>query len=132
MELLEIKTGGHQEFLEITDAVHEKVEARGWENGVLFIYVPHTTAAIFINENADPDVTGDIQSFCERMAPEDFPYRHGEGNSPGHIKSVLFHNSTYLFVEEGDLKLGTWQGIFFAEFDGPRERKVYLKFITAV
>ena len=130
METIEVRTRGRQEFVEITREVRKKVQEKGWQDGVLFIFVPHTTAGIFINEHADPDVAEDISAMADQVVPERFPYRHSEGNSPAHIKSVLFNNSLYLIVEGGNLVLGTWQGIFFAEFDGPRSRQVYLKFMS--
>ncbi len=128
MDEIKINTGSREEFVEITGSIERAVSGKGWDDGVLFLYVPHTTAGIFINENADPSVAGDIKAVSEKLAPENFRYTHAEGNSPGHVKSVLFNQSLFVFVEAGKLKLGTWQGIFFAEFDGPRSRKVWLKF----
>ena len=130
METIQVRTRSRQEFTEITRQVREKVQNKGWQDGVLFIFVPHTTAGIFINEHADPDVADDISALANQVVPDRFPYRHGEGNSPAHVKSVLFNGSLYVIVEKGDLVLGTWQGIFFAEFDGPRNRQVYLKFVS--
>jgi len=129
MEELKINTGMKEEFIEITGRVGTALSDNGWKEGVLFLYVPHTTAGIFINENADPNVGRDIKAVSGKLAPENFNYAHAEGNSPGHIKSVLFNQSLFAFVEKGKLILGTWQGIFFAEFDGPRSRKVWLKFL---
>ena len=131
METIQVRTKGRQEFAEITGEVREKVRSKGWQDGVLFIFVPHTTAGIFINEHADPDVANDISALANQIVPDRFPYRHGEGNSPAHTKSVLFNNSLYVIVEKGNLVLGTWQRIFFAEFDGPRSREVYLKFVAS-
>ena len=130
METIQVRTKGRQEFAEITRQVREKVRDKGWQDGVLFVFVPHTTAGIFINEHADPDVAEDISALAGQIVPDQFPYRHSEGNSPAHVKSVLFNSSLYVIVEKGGLILGTWQGIFLAEFDGPRSREVYLKFIT--
>ena len=129
METIRVKTRGRQEFVEITRQVREIIRSKGWQDGVLFIFVPHTTAGIFINEHADPDVAEDVLSLAGRIVPDQFPYRHAEGNSPAHAKSILFNNSLYVIIEKSDLVLGTWQGVFFAEFDGPRSREVYLKFI---
>lgn len=129
MEEIKLSTGAKEEFVEITGVIGRAVSAKGWSDGVLFLYVPHTTAGVFINENADPSVARDIKAVSEKLAPENFRYTHAEGNSPGHVKSVLFNQSLFVFVEGGRLKLGTWQGIFFAEFDGPRSRKVWLKFV---
>ena len=130
METIQVRTRNRQEFVEITGEVREKVRSKGWQDGVLFIFVPHTTAGIFINEHADPDVAKDISALADQIVPDRFPYRHGEGNSPAHVKSVLFNNSLYVIMEKGNLVLGVWQGIFLAEFDGPRNRDVYLKFIV--
>ena len=129
METIQVKTKNKQDFTEITGEVREKVRSKGWQDGVLFLFVPHTTAGIFINEHADPDVVKDISALSNQIVPDRFPCRHTEGNSPAHVKSVLFNNSLYVIVEKGDLVLGVWQGIFLAEFDGPRSREVYLKFI---
>jgi secondary thiamine-phosphate synthase enzyme len=94
-----------------------------------YIYTPHTTAAITINENADPDVQSDIVKGINKIVPESLSYDHAEGNSPAHIKSSLFGCSETIFIENGKLILGTWQGIYFCEFDGPRTRKVHIKIV---
>jgi secondary thiamine-phosphate synthase enzyme len=99
----------------------------GVRAGTCFLYVPHTTAAILINEHADPDVATDAEGALDRLVPLAGPYRHNEGNSDSHIKSMLVSVSQFVFVQEGKLALGRWQGIFLAEFDGPRERHVYIK-----
>jgi len=130
MEEITVRTKRKTEFVEITGLVRELVRARAWSDGALLVFVPHTTAGVFINENADPDVCADLVDGAARLAPEDLPWRHGEGNSPAHLKSLLFNPSLYLIVEAGAPALGTWQGIFFAEFDGPRDRRVWLKFIA--
>lgn len=130
MEEIKLSTSSKEEFAEITRSIERAVSANGWSDGVLFLYVPHTTAGVFINENADPSVARDIKAVSGKIAPENFNYTHAEGNSPGHIKSVLFNQSLFVIVEGGRLMLGTWQGIFFAEFDGPRSRKVWLKFVS--
>lgn len=129
MEEIKLSTSSKEEFAEITRSIERAVSANGWSDGVLFLYVPHTTAGVFINENADPSVARDIKAVSGKIAPENFNYTHAEGNSPGHIKSVLFNQSLFVIVEGGRLMLGTWQGVFFAEFDGPRSRKVWLKFV---
>ncbi len=129
METIRVETGAREEFIEITGKAAAAVSQNGWDNGVLFIFVPHTTAGIFINENADPTVQRDINMVSEKIVPGNLGYSHGEGNSPAHMKSVLFNQSLFVFVEDGALVLGTWQGIFFGEFDGPRSRNVFLKFI---
>ena len=130
MEKFFIETNSHTEFLEITSEVKEIVKNSKVKNGICFLYVPHTTASIFINENADPSVREDIENFLEKLVPEKGNYQHLEGNSASHIKSALLGSSLSIFVEDGNFLLGTWQGIFFAEFDGPRRREVWVKIIT--
>jgi len=130
MEKFFIETNSHTEFLEITSEVKEIVKNSKVKNGICFLYVTHTTASIFINENADPSVREDIENFLEKLVPEKGNYQHLEGNSASHIKSALLGSSLSIFVEDGNLLLGTWQGIFFAEFDGPRKREVWVKIIT--
>ena len=130
MEKFFIETNSHTEFLDITSEVKEIVKNSKVKNGICFLYVPHTTASIFINENADPSVREDIENFLEKLVPEKGNYQHLEGNSASHIKSALLGSSLSIFVEDGNLLLGTWQGIFFAEFDGPRRREVWVKIIT--
>jgi secondary thiamine-phosphate synthase enzyme len=115
-------------MVDITSQVEGELRRSGLEDGVCFIYVPHTTAGITINENADPSVIADIQATLNRLVPWEGPYSHLEGNSAAHIKSTLVGNSVMVLVESGRLKLGTWQGIFLCEFDGPRSRKVHIKF----
>jgi secondary thiamine-phosphate synthase enzyme len=127
---LDIKTHSQVEFQEITSRIREIVEASGVKSGVCHIFVPHTTAAILVNEHADPSVVGDIDAQLEIMAPQHKNYRHMEGNSPAHIKASLLGDSRTLFIEEGKLVLGTWQGIFFCEFDGPRNRSVLVKVLA--
>ncbi len=127
IQTINIKTRSEVEFQEITSRVREIVEASGVKNGVCYIFVPHTTAAILINENADPMVIEDIIAQLEEISPKNKNYRHTEGNSPAHIKASLFGDSRALLIEEGKLVLGTWQGIFFCEFDGPRNRSVLVK-----
>ena len=130
MEKFFVATNSHTEFLEITSEVKEIIKNSKIKNGVCFLYVPHTTASLFINENADPSVREDIENFLEKLVPEKGNYQHLEGNAPSHIKSALLGSSLSIFVEDGKLLLGTWQGIFFAEFDGPRKREVWVKTIT--
>lgn len=123
-----IKTGDRSEMIDITSKVEEELQRSGLKDGVCFLYVPHTTAGITINESADPSVVVDIQTTLDRLVPWEAAYRHREGNSAAHIKSSLVGNSAMVLAESGHLKLGTWQGIFFCEFDGPRSRKLYMKF----
>ena len=130
MEVVNIKTASRVEFRNITAKVREIVAASGIENGVCYLFVPHTTAGITVNEHADPDVVADIGAQLEAVVPQHNKYRHREGNSPAHIKAVLTGDSETLLVEDGNLVLGTWQGIFFAEFDGPRNRYLYVKTVA--
>jgi len=126
---LSINTRGRSEMIDITPKVEEELKRSGLKDGVCFLFVPHTTAGITINESADPSVATDIQAMLNKLIPWEGSYRHLEGNSAAHIKSSLIGNSVMIYVESGHLKLGTWQGIFFCEFDGPRSRKLYIKFL---
>jgi secondary thiamine-phosphate synthase enzyme len=125
---ISINTRARSEMIDITPKVEEELSRSGLKDGVCFLFVPHTTAGITINENADPSVVTDIQAMFDKLVPWEGPYGHLEGNSAAHIKSSLIGNSLIVLVESGHLKLGTWQGIFFCEFDGPRSRKVHIKF----
>ena len=125
---ISIKTGNRSDMIDITSRVEEELSKTGIQNGMCFLFVPHTTAGITINEGADPSVTVDIQATLEKLIPWEWDYRHLEGNSAAHIKSSLMGHSAIVLVESGRLKLGSWQGIFFCEFDGPRSRKLHLKF----
>jgi len=125
---LSINTSNRSEMIDITSKVEEELNRSGLKDGVCFLFVPHTTAGITINESADPSVATDIQTMLNKLIPWEGSYRHLEGNSAAHIKSSLIGSSVMVFVESGHLKLGTWQGIFFCEFDGPRSRKLHIKF----
>ena len=127
---LEIDTHTRQEMVDITRQVEEIVEKSGVKSGVCILYVPHTTAAITVNENYDPTVKEDILTTLRRLVPENYPYRHTEGNADAHIKAAIVGSSRVLFIENGGLVFGTWQGIFFMEFDGPRRRRVYVKIMA--
>ncbi len=129
LKYLEVVTQKRTHFEDITNAVQEIVDESGVENGICYLYVPHTTAGIFINENADPDVKWDIEQTLEKLIPWEDSYKHIEGNAAAHIKSILVGTNTFVPIKNGKLMLGTWQGIFFAEFDGPRDRKVIVKII---
>lgn len=118
------------EFQDITGEVRGIIEKSGVTSGICYIFVPHTTAGIMVNEHADPSVVADIAAQLEVTAPPHRNYRHLEGNSPAHIKASLLGDSRTLFIEDGKLVLGTWQGIFFAEFDGPRSRGVLIKVMS--
>lgn len=131
METISLKTGAGNSFKEITGEIADYVRKNGWQDGVLVVFTPHTTSAITINENADPDVQSDMNSFLSKLIPNLSEFRHMEGNSDSHIKSTLVGCSETLIVENGQLVLGTWQGIYFCEFDGPRARKVHLKFLKS-
>lgn len=124
-----VRTGRQVEMVDITGRVRQVVEQSGVTDGLCVVYVPHTTAGVLINEGADPDVMSDLVQALERMVPEQGLYRHGEGNSPAHVKAVLVGSSVTVLVEGGRLRLGTWQAIFFAEFDGPRSREVLVDVI---
>jgi secondary thiamine-phosphate synthase enzyme len=120
---LTIKTHAQTEMIDITHKVQQFIESQPIKGGICMIYVPHTTAAVTINESADPNVREDIVMVLNQMVPWKAPYRHMEGNSPAHVKASLIGSSELIQVEDGRLVLGTWQGIFFCEFDGPRTRK---------
>ena len=127
---IKISTGRREELLDITDQVRSAVAVSGVTEGLATVFVPHTTAAVTINENADPDVKRDIIYKLSRDIPPSDGYRHGEGNSDAHIKSSLFGPSLQVIITGGQLLLGTWQGILFCEFDGPRNRRFYVKVIS--
>jgi secondary thiamine-phosphate synthase enzyme len=125
--LLSVQTRAKTEFIDITSQIQGKVKETGIEDGCCLIYVPHTTAAVTINESADPSVANDILNTLNRIVPWEAAYTHLEGNSAAHVKSTLVGISEMVAIEKGRLVLGTWQGIFFCEFDGPRTRTVKLK-----
>jgi len=129
MEIITIKTSKRCEFVDITNEIAELVIDKSNIKSVL-LYVPHTTAAVTINENADPTVVEDILNHLEKMIPASSYFKHMEGNSDAHIKSSLIGPSILIPVENGKMALGTWQGIYFAEFDGPRTRKLYVQFLS--
>jgi secondary thiamine-phosphate synthase enzyme len=130
MKEISLRTNSRVEMIDVTLAVQKAVGEEKIETGFCLIYTPHTTAAVTINENADPDVPRDILEALERSVPLKANYRHTEGNSAAHIKSSLVGASELVIIENGRLILGTWQSIFFCEFDGPRTRKVIIKFIN--
>ncbi|RZB29869.1 MAG: hypothetical protein SRB1_02149 [Desulfobacteraceae bacterium Eth-SRB1] len=127
--ILKIKTRAKTELIDITSDVRQIVHSSGIVEGLCMLYVPHTTAAVTINENADPSVKTDILMILNRIIPWEAEYRHLEGNSPAHIKSTLVGASELIAIENGELMLGTWQGIFFCEFDGPRNRKTFVRLL---
>jgi len=127
MKELVIKTNRHSEFIEITEQVQREVSESGVKDGVCVCFVPHTTAGITINENADPDVVADIIYALDKTVPwKDSHYQHGEGNTAAHVKASMMGHSVHVLVRDGQLQFGTWQGIYFCEFDGPRTRKVWV------
>ena len=125
---ISIKTSAHEQFVDITEQVQRAIAQIEAVDGVCAIFSPHTTAGLTINEHADPAVTHDILSFLHDAVPDERGWTHAEGNSPAHVKASLLGSSVAVIVERGRLHLGTWQGIFFCEFDGPRTRKVWLAF----
>jgi secondary thiamine-phosphate synthase enzyme len=128
-EIISVKTAKRNEMINITFSVQQQLENAGLADGICTVFVPHTTAGVTINEGADPDVCIDIVRKLNELAPPDDGYRHREGNSDSHVKASLVGSSVSVIIEKGRLVLGTWQKIFFCEFDGPRSRKVYIKFI---
>jgi len=130
MTSFRIKTRNRAEFVEITAQVRAAVKDAKLTDGACIVYCPHTTAAITVQENADPDVVHDVLLWLNQHIPKDVSgFRHAEGNSDSHIKSSLVGSSATVLVNEGDLVLGTWQGIYFCEFDGPRERTVIVQMV---
>lgn len=129
--IITLKTNAQTELIDITANVEELVAKSEITEGLCFIFIPHTTAAVTINECADPDVKTDMLMALNQIVPWEAPYRHSEGNSPAHVKSSLMGTSELIAIENGRLALGTWQGLFFCEFDGPRQRKVRVKLISA-
>ena len=127
--ILSVKTRERTELIDITSDINQLIQKSGTDQGLCMIYVPHTTAAVTINESADPSVKSDILMILNQIIPWEANYRHMEGNSPAHIKSTLVGSSELIAIENHRLALGTWQGIFFCEFDGPRTRKVDVRII---
>lgn len=127
MQTLSVKTSTREEMIDVTDLVNRAVAEAGITSGLAICYVPHTTAGITINENADPDVQRDILYKLHREIPREDGYHHGEGNSDAHLKASLMGASVQILVDQGQLVLGRWQGIYFCEFDGPRHRQLIVK-----
>ncbi len=128
---LEITTGSRAQMVDVTREVQRAVSESGVQEGFCHIYVPHTTAGIAINENADPSVTQDILAVLEKVAPRGGSYRHLEGNADSHVKASIVGSSETVLIEGGRLVLGTWQGLFLCEFDGPRRRRLLVKVVEA-
>jgi len=127
--ILSLKTTSRTELIDITSRIKNLIKESGVGQGLCMLYVPHTTAAVTINESADPSVRGDILLVLNQIVPWNADYRHMEGNSPAHVKSTLVGASELVAIENGTLALGTWQGIFFCEFDGPRTRKIHVRIV---
>ncbi len=130
MDSISINTTSRSQMIDVTAQVRAAVKKSGVKSGACMVFVPHTTAAVTINENADSDVVRDVLAGLERIAPPDAGYLHSEGNSDAHIKSSLVGCQLTVLVEKGEPALGTWQGIWFCEFDGPRSRKMYVKVVS--
>jgi len=130
LHTLSVRTGSRTEFLDLISRIEEVVGASGVQEGLCHLFVPHTTAGVTINENADPSVKADILMVLNKVISDREAYRHSEGNSPAHIKSSLVGPQLTVPVSEGRLLLGTWQGIYFCEFDGPRSRQLHVKVVA--
>jgi secondary thiamine-phosphate synthase enzyme len=126
MKKISVPTQSRCQFVDITARIREAVRSLGIDSGTVTVFVPHTTAGVTINENADPDVTDDMAGALDRMVPWEGLYRHGEGNSAAHVKASLMGSSVRVIVRGGRLCLGTWQGIYLCEFDGPRQRECWV------
>ena len=129
METFEVHTSRREELVRLTGAVQELVDAKGWRDGALVVYCPHTTAALTLNEAADPDVAADLVMALSRLLPREAGYKHVEGNSDAHVKTTLVGPSQTLIVSGGRIQLGTWQGVFLCEWDGPRNRKLWAQWL---
>ncbi|MCK5848274.1 MAG: secondary thiamine-phosphate synthase enzyme YjbQ [Caldisericia bacterium] len=131
MKVIHIETHNEKELVNITSRISSAIKSYQWQNGVLVIFVPHTTASIIINECVDPYVKRDFLFKIQELIPRKDSYRHAEGNSDSHIMAILTHTSQSFIVENGEVQLGSWQGVFLAEYDGPRQRKIWLKWLPA-
>lgn len=131
MEELQISTGSRSQYVDVTGKLQAVLADSGLRRGALVAFVPHTTAAITINENADPSVARDVLDVLARLVPHDGRYAHAEGNSDAHVKASILGSSVTIPVEDGRLQLGTWQGVFMAEFDGPRRRRLWVQLLAA-
>ena len=127
MHSFSVRTHTHTQFLDITRNVQAAVSNLGINSGVITVFIPHTTAGVTINENADPDVTADVAEALERTIPWHAKYRHCEGNAAAHVKASMMGSAVQIIIEDGRLQLGTWQAIYFCEFDGPRSRTVWIR-----
>jgi len=127
---ISVRTERRTQLLDVTAGVAKMVQDSGVQSGICYVYVPHTTAAVLINESDDPAVAADIEAALARLVPQNAGYRHAEGNSDSHIKAALVGSSATIFIGGGQLELGRWQGIFFCEFDGPRTRRLRVKIVA--
>lgn len=127
MNEITVQSKSRTAFIDITDAVQQFASDKNMKDGCVTVFVPHTTAGVTINENADSDVTADMETVLDRTVPWNGGYRHSEGNTAAHVKASLMGSSVQIIVKDGRLRLGTWQSIYFCEFDGPRTRQVWLK-----
>ena len=127
MKKFTVRTSSRAEMIDITDRIRTLLREKKIKNGICHVFIPHTTAAVTINENADPDVPRDILMELDKIVPLSDRYRHVEGNSAAHIKASILGASETIFIEDGELVLGTWQSVFFCEFDGPRTRTVIVR-----
>lgn len=131
MRRLSVRTSGHEEAVDLTARLQEEVDREGLREGALLVHCPHTTAGVLVNEGHDPDVIRDIRMVFRQVAPPDLDYRHGEGNSPAHLKTALTGCQVLVPIEGGRLALGTWQRVLLMEWDGPRHREVWLTFLAS-
>ncbi len=131
MTTINVPTSSRSQLVDITDQVRKMVAGSGIRDGLCILWVPHTTAGITINENADPSVARDILMELDKRIPWSDDYQHSEGNSAAHVKSTLVGCEKTILIEDGRLALGTWQGVYFCEFDGPRKRQVWVKFLSS-
>ena len=129
METLELRTPRREALVRLTPALTDLIAAKGWQDGAVVVFCPHTTAGLTVNEDADPDVATDMVMAMGRLIPRDAGYRHAEGNSDAHVKTTLVGPSLTLIVEGGRIQLGTWQGVFLCEWDGPRNRKIWAQWL---
>ena len=130
METLELRTPRREALVRITPALTDLIAAKGWQDGAVVVFCPHTTAGLTVNEDADPDVATDMVMAMGRLIPRDAGYRHAEGNSDAHVKTTLVGPSLTLIVSGGRLQLGTWQGVYLCEWDGPRTRKLWVRWLA--
>lgn len=129
LDKISVRTGKRTELVDITEKIQKVIDSRKVKEGVLYIFCPHTTAALIVNENCDPSVRTDITEVLNRLIPHSAGYAHSEGNADAHVKASIIGSSRTLFIENTKIALGTWQGIFLCEFDGPRTREVWVKLI---